>query len=49
MQRHTAEGRLRVARGIRDRARARGNTALAAHWDQIVSELVDLILEMEGL
>lgn len=48
LQRSTLEGRLKVAVGIRDRARASGNTRSAARWDATVQELLDRLLEVRG-
>lgn len=48
LQRHQLEGRLKVAIGIRDRARESGNTKRANSWAGICDELLDRLLEVRG-
>ncbi len=48
LQKFTIDGRLKVARGIRDRAAASGDLARAARWGQIVDELLERRLEAMG-
>lgn len=48
LQRSNIEGRIEVARGIRDRAIVSGNTARAASWQAIIDELLDRLLEVRG-
>ncbi len=48
LQRHTIEGRLKVATGIRDRAQASGDTRAHVKWARIVDELLDRLNEVRG-
>lgn len=48
LQRRAIEGRLKVARGIRDRNRASGRHERAARWSTICDELLDRLLEVRG-
>lgn len=48
LQKSTLDGRIKVARGIRDRARAAGDTDLADRWAVVVDELLDRRLEAMG-
>lgn len=48
LQRAAIEGRLKVATGIRDRARQAGNTKRADRWAGICDELLDRLLEVRG-
>lgn len=42
------DGRLEVAIGIRDRAKAAGNGARYRRWSAVVDELLDRRLEVRG-
>jgi hypothetical protein len=46
-QRSALEGRLQVARGIRDRAAPGSRTR--QRWSRVVDELLDRLLEVRGL
>jgi len=48
LQQFTIDGRLKVARGILERALADGNQRRAVRWQQIVDELLDRRLETRG-
>ncbi len=48
LQRAAIEGRLRVAVGIRDRARAAGNARRAERWELVVDELLGRLAEVRG-
>jgi hypothetical protein len=48
LQRSALTGRLKVAVGIRDRARTSGNTERAERWAVIVDELLDRLGEVQG-
>jgi hypothetical protein len=42
-------GRIVVAKGIRDRAAARGDERQRDRWAEIVDELLDRLTEVRGL
>jgi hypothetical protein len=46
LQRRLIEGRLEVARGIRDRAEPGSRTR--ARWERTVDDLLDRLLEVRG-
>lgn len=48
LQREAIKGRLRVARGIRDRAAESGEATRAIRWSNICDELLDRLLELRG-
>ena len=48
LQKSAIEGRLKVATGIRDRARVAGNARKANTWARICDELLDRLLEVRG-
>jgi hypothetical protein len=48
LQRSAIEGRLKVARGIRDRARASGDARTDRAWTRIVDELLERLTEVRG-
>lgn len=48
LQRSQIEGRVKVARGIANRAQAAGDNERAARWNQNADELLDRLLELRG-
>lgn len=48
LQKEQLEGRLRVAVGIRDRAKASGNQQRYESWAKVADELLDRLLETRG-
>ena len=48
LQKSAIEGRLGVARGIRDRAATSGDDRRFARWSAVVDELLDRLLEVRG-
>jgi hypothetical protein len=47
LERHALEGRLAVAKGIRDRCVNRGDTARAASWQAIVDQLLEHLAHVD--
>jgi hypothetical protein len=48
LQKLQLDGRLKVAMGIRDRAKAAGNQEQYESWAEVVDELLDRRLETRG-
>jgi hypothetical protein len=48
LQKNTLDGRIKVAIGIRDRAKASGDMRRFERWSAIVDELLDRRLEVRG-
>jgi hypothetical protein len=48
LQRYAIEGRLKVARGIWERAEAAGDIRRMTKWRVIENELLDRLLEVRG-